>query len=344
MRQTLHRRASRRLSVRNGPFLEVTPDTREDPPPPLIQSPTEFEASVARAFDGVALRQSTETLNAAQFLQVLNDLSTFAVEPWDTENHRTTSSSEQHSRQLSSQCSHLFDYRRPRRNTFSRRVTQRLTLNRIADPAMRRAALWLVTQVIWLHPTPRPRHALRLGFSAQDEFFGKGHTTAGPGERTTAAALSGIGPDASSWGTLSSDEFLMILTDLTTWSLTHFEPVRFWSAAEYLTPAEEQAGYGLIGRIRRMSASEYGEQRMTRTLRTVAHPKLRGAALWAAQAFMATCHIAASDRPSGRTTQDCQAAWLSRSSPAARQWLALRQNSWPPSYRRERWTDVREFT
>jgi hypothetical protein len=37
---------------------------------------------------------------------------------------------------------------------------------------MRRAALWLVMQGIRLPPTPRPRHALRLGFSAQDEFFG----------------------------------------------------------------------------------------------------------------------------------------------------------------------------
>lgn len=137
-------------------------------------------------------------------------------------------------------------------------------------------------------------------------------------ERTTAAAMSGIAPDVWSWGNLSPDEFLMILTDLTTWSLTHFEPVRSWSAGEDLTPAEEHEGYGLIGRIRRMSASEYGEQRMTRTLRTVADPKVRGAALWAAHGFMATCHIAASNRPSGRTTQDRQAAGLSRSAPAAR--------------------------
>ena len=108
-------------------------------------------------------------------------------------------------------------------------------------------------------------------------------------ERTTDAALSGIAPDAWSWGNLSPDEFLMILTDLTTWSLTHFEPVRSWCAAEDLTPAEEQEGYGLIGRIRRMSASEYGEQRMTRILQEVAHPKVRAAALWAAHAFMATC-------------------------------------------------------
>jgi hypothetical protein len=134
------------------------------------------------------------------------------------------------------------------------------------------------------------------------------------------------------------------LPSLTTWSLTHFESVRSWSAAGDLTMAEEQEGYGLIGRIRRMSASEYGEQSMTRTLRQVANPKVRGATLCVAHAFVATCHIAASDRASGRTTQDRQAAWLSRSSPAPRQWLALRQESWPPSYRHERWIDVREFT
>jgi hypothetical protein len=33
-------------------------------------------------------------LNAAQFLTVLNDLCTFAVQLWDTDYHRTTSSLE----------------------------------------------------------------------------------------------------------------------------------------------------------------------------------------------------------------------------------------------------------
>jgi hypothetical protein len=66
-------------------------------------------------------------------------------------------------------------------------------------------------------------------------------------------------------------------------------------------------------RIRRMSASEFDEHRLTETLRDVGNPNGRGAALWAAQTFMATCHIAASDRPSGAATQDRQAALLSRS-------------------------------
>jgi hypothetical protein len=138
----------------------------------ILSELMEFEGSIARAVDGVAPRQITETLNAAQFLKVLNDLCTFTVEQWDTDHHQKTNSLAQHSNRLSSQCPNLFAYRRPWRNSFPWPVTQRMTLRWIADPAMRRAALWLAMQVIWLPPTPRPRHALRLGFTAQDEFFG----------------------------------------------------------------------------------------------------------------------------------------------------------------------------
>ena len=159
-------------------------------------------------------------------------------------------------------------------------------------------------------------------------------------ERTAAAAISGSAPNQWIWGILTADEFLAVLTDVTTWSLTHFESVRSWSAAEDLTPAEEQEGYGLVGRYRRMSTTDYGDHQMTRTLRDVGSPKVRGAALWAAHAFMATCHSAASDRPSGPSAQDRQAAWISRSPPAARHWLAERQESWPSAHRRDRWIEV----
>jgi hypothetical protein len=156
-------------------------------------------------------------------------------------------------------------------------------------------------------------------------------------ERTVAAAISGIPPDAWSWGKLAAEEFLMILTDVTTWALTHFEPVRSWSVAEDLTPTEEQEGYGLIGRVRRMSASEYGGSRTMRTLREVSNPRVRAAALWTAHSLLATCHIAATDRPSGRSTQDRQTALLFAAAPAGRHWLAQQQALWPPEYCRERW-------
>jgi hypothetical protein len=94
-------------------------------------------------------------------------------------------------------------------------------------------------------------------------------------ERATAAAIAGVAPNSWVWGTLTPQEFLMILRDLTTWALAHFEPVRSWSAAEDLTATEEQEGYGLIGRSHRMSASDYRDDQSTRSLREIANPKVR---------------------------------------------------------------------
>jgi hypothetical protein len=93
-----------------------------------------------------------------------------------------------------------------------------------------------------------------------------------------------------------------------------------------------------------MSASEYGEARLTPTLRAVVNPKVLGAALWAAHALMTTCYIAATDRSSGTTTQDRQSAILSRSAPTARHWLAQRQALWPTEYRRTQWIKVQELS
>lgn len=162
-------------------------------------------------------------------------------------------------------------------------------------------------------------------------------------ERSTAEALSGIAPNFCLWGKLTAGEFLMVLGDLTTWSLTHFEPVRCWSAAEELTPTETQEGHGLVGRTGRMSGSDYGQLRLTRPMSTVANPKVRGAALWTAHALMATCHTAASDRPSGISTQDRQNACLARAAPASRRWLAQCQARWPREYCRDRWIEVEDM-
>jgi hypothetical protein len=128
-----------------------------------------------------------------------------------------------------------------------------------------------------------------------------------------------------------------------TWALTHFESVRSWSIAEDFTPTEEQEGYGLIGRGHRMYTSDYPASPLTRSLRDIANPKVRGAALWTAHALLTTSHTAASDRSSATTCQDRQGALLLGSAPASRQWLAQRQAKWPPEYRRSRWIEVQEI-
>jgi hypothetical protein len=163
-------------------------------------------------------------------------------------------------------------------------------------------------------------------------------------EQTTAAAIAGGAPNPLLWGPLTAASFLTILEDVTTWALTHFEAVRCWSVAEDFTPTEEQEGYGLIGRGQRMSASDYRPEQLTRSLRTITNPKVRGAALWTAHALLATCHTAASDRSSGATPQDRQSAMLAGAPSASREWIAQRQAEWPPEYRRSRWIDVSEMS
>jgi hypothetical protein len=156
-------------------------------------------------------------------------------------------------------------------------------------------------------------------------------------ERSILNALAGLSPNLLWWGPLSPTEFLRIVTDLTTWSLTHFEPVRAWSLAEDLSAAEEQGGYGLIGRRRRLSAADYPSGRSPRTLQEVSEPKIRGSALWVAHALMSASHVGASDRDGNSSLQERQASYLRRAGPAARAWLAYQQRQWPAEYRRRWW-------
>jgi hypothetical protein len=156
-------------------------------------------------------------------------------------------------------------------------------------------------------------------------------------ERAIFNALGGLSPNPLWWGPLTPTEFLRIVTDLTTWSLTHFEPVRAWSLAEDLSPAEEQEGYGLVGRRQRMSTADYPPRRSLRTLLEITEPKIRGSALWATHALMSASHVGASDRDANSSLQERQASYVRRTAPAARAWLANQQGRWPADYLRRWW-------
>lgn len=160
-------------------------------------------------------------------------------------------------------------------------------------------------------------------------------------ERAVEAACAGVAPNPLIWGPLSAQDFLNVLRDVTTWSLTHFQPAHSWSTAEDLTPVEEQEGYGLLGRMRRMIASDYPAHRSVRTLQDVVNPKVRGSALWLAHALMSAIHSDASDRTTGLMPQERQAARLLHCAPEGREWLAERQQHWPRTYVRSWWIDPR---
>jgi hypothetical protein len=70
---------------------------------------------------------------------------------------------------------------------------------------------------------------------------------------------------------------LTVIDDVTTWSLTHFEPVFAWSGAEELTVVEEQEGYGIVGRGRRQGGPADQSPNGNRSLRELTQPRVRGA-------------------------------------------------------------------
>jgi hypothetical protein len=133
----------------------------------------EFEREICRAFRGIAPSHFDGTLTGAGFLLVLRDLTDFTVHQWHIDRASGVASSlDQHSWLQKRHCPSLFQCRRPKRFAGNWSNSEVASLAQIPDPSTRRAALWLVMQVIRATPTPRPAHALYLGISVQDAFFG----------------------------------------------------------------------------------------------------------------------------------------------------------------------------
>jgi TniQ len=150
-------------------------------------------------------------------------------------------------------------------------------------------------------------------------------------------ALASVRPRRRQWGVVSTEHFLHVLEDVTTWSLTHFETVRSWSLAEDLTPIEIADGLKLLGRHRRMTPADYAGDRAARSLVDVEDPAVRGSALWFAHSVMASYHQDASDRQTAYRRTSRQEIKYAASPPAARAWLASRMRTWPERYRSKCW-------
>jgi len=158
-------------------------------------------------------------------------------------------------------------------------------------------------------------------------------------QKATHNALAGIRPRRRQWGAINAKAFLHVLRDVTTWSLTHFEPVRSWSLAEELTPIEISETHQLLSRHRRMTSADYPADRSARSLVDIENPGLRSSALWFAHSVMASFHQDASDRPTAYRRTVRQDMHIVAISPAARSWLSTRMQAWPDRYRRICWAN-----
>jgi hypothetical protein len=145
----------------------------------------EFEREICRAFRGIAPSHFDGTLTATGFLLVLRDLTDFTVHQWRIDGASGVSSSlDQHSWLQKRNCSSLFRCRSPKRFACDWSNSEMASLAQIPDPSTRRAALWLVMQVIRAPPTrPVPPMRCISGFLYKMLSLVTGRTPAGHGWR-----------------------------------------------------------------------------------------------------------------------------------------------------------------
>ncbi len=150
----------------------------EDTTPPLTalevaiaRQVREFEQDIAGALRGRAPTSAAGTLTASAFLMIAQDLLSFAVETWEIKGPRSARTIDQQADQMNRHAATLFRHEPARGHRVRCDGSPPIQLRHLADPAARRAALWLVLQVIWYIPSGE-RLALRLGDTPQDSFFG----------------------------------------------------------------------------------------------------------------------------------------------------------------------------
>ena len=153
-------------------------------------------------------------------------------------------------------------------------------------------------------------------------------------ETAIDGAIAGRAPNATDWGRLSAPDFLRIVQDITTWSLTNFEAFKSRPPSEKVptdTSLWETPYYKLSYRYQPPFDSELP----LRTLASVNAPELRCPALWWAHALISAAHPVKDPRHC--SPQARQQAFLRRRCPNGLHWLLEQMAHWPEAHVRERW-------
>ena len=121
-----------------------------------------FELVVATACPGSPVEVGDVALDGESFVSIFRDFTTYCVESWDTKDYRRICLAERQVGRLPGNVTGIFQ-------RASKHHAQRLGLGKhhelahIADPAVRRVAIWLVLLVIACPTPPAQLNAMRLG-------------------------------------------------------------------------------------------------------------------------------------------------------------------------------------
>lgn len=151
-------------------------------------------------------------------------------------------------------------------------------------------------------------------------------------EAAVVAAAAGYSPPEEQWGLLSAQDFLNVVHDVTTWSLTNFESfkapcpatVYYHSWAPFLPPI-----FLFVTSDLRAWTPEHPE----RPMRVCVNPDERRNALWITMAILGADHpvIPGTGLPTDRLTRQRQI--IKGQNPAGLSWLVARMQQWPEAYK-----------
>lgn len=155
-------------------------------------------------------------------------------------------------------------------------------------------------------------------------------------EAAVMAAAAGYAPPEDQWGPLGAPEFLNVVHDVTTWSLTNFDnfkapcpaTVYYQDWAPFLPP---------IFLIVTWNLRAWTPEHPDRPMRLCVNPDERRNALWITMALLGADHptMPGASRPVDRLKRQRQI--LKGQSPAGLSWLVARMQRWPEAYKNACW-------
>jgi hypothetical protein len=137
----------------------------------VIDKLIRFERLVAAARRSSIIILGGITLTADSFVSIFRDLATYCIEIWDMRDYRRVCLVERQVTRLGGYMTRLFSRERKHRTPYRRR-NEKQGLMHMTDPAARRLAIWLTSQVIACPARPARLRVMRLGRSPQIDFLG----------------------------------------------------------------------------------------------------------------------------------------------------------------------------
>ena len=160
-------------------------------------------------------------------------------------------------------------------------------------------------------------------------------------ESVIDAAHRGVSPPEDQWGVLEPTEFLHIVRDITSWSVTNFEPFRSTPAACMVVAHESLSDFEPF-RWPSRSNLPWDHRVGATPIHRVFNPSMRRTALWTAHALLARRHPRRPYQGRALGVRERRRRIFRYQNGESLSWLVARAHHWPRDYVQHHWNRLLE--